>query len=173
MNIFYLDENPELAAQYQCDKHVVKMVLETAQLLSAAHRVLDGDNSGILPDYREEILYKLTHKNHPCTIWTRQSYRNYIWLAAHGYALCKEYTRRYGKVHKTQGCISELIDYHPDNIYDLPFEQPPQCMPDYLKVPDNAVQAYRNYYNYEKSRFALWKYTEKPSWFKKLDSERK
>lgn len=168
MNIFYLDNDPKLAAQYQCDKHVVKMILETAQLLSAAHRVLDGDESGKLPDYRENICYKLTHKNHPCAIWTRQSVSNYLWLANHGLGLLEEYTKRYGKIHKTYGIMVDLSNFPPDCINDLPFECPPQCMPDEYKVPGDTVQAYRNYYNYDKSRFALWKHGNIPYWFNKI-----
>ena len=75
MNIFYLDEDPVLAAQMHCDKHVVKMILESAQLLSTAHLLIDGDE---LAD--ERGLYKATHKNHPSSKWVRDSSENYEWL---------------------------------------------------------------------------------------------
>ena len=96
MNIFYLDKNPKIAAQMQCDKHVVKMILESAQMLCTAHRVLDGD------DYANKMgLYKLAHKNHPSTIWVRSSYKIIEWLYDHMIALMNEYTYRYGKKHAT------------------------------------------------------------------------
>jgi hypothetical protein len=93
MNIFYLDEDPKICAQYHCDKHVVKMIIEYAQLLSTAHRVLDGfegygsSKSGnrqvkiwTIHDSRDEILYKATHVNHPSNIWTRSSVKNYHYM---------------------------------------------------------------------------------------------
>jgi hypothetical protein len=92
MNIFYLDRDPVIAAQMMCDKHVVKMILESAQMLSTAHRVLDGD------EYANKMgLYKLAHKNHPSTIWVRTSSENYRWLFNHYDALMQEYTYRYDK----------------------------------------------------------------------------
>ena len=92
MNIFVLDESPVVSAKYACDKHVVKMILESAQMLCSVQP------EGTAP-------YKRTHYNHPCTKWVRESSRNYEWLLIHAYALCDEYTRRYDKVHKTQAVI--------------------------------------------------------------------
>lgn len=86
MNIFYLDSNPTLCAKYHNDKHVVKMILETAQLLCGVHWVTG-----------KEAPYKLSHKNHPCSIWVRSSLENYLWLCELGLELCDEYTYRYGK----------------------------------------------------------------------------
>lgn len=97
MNIFYVDKDPMIAAQMQCDRHVVKMILESAQLLSTAHRVLDGD------DYADSVgLYKTAHKNHPSTIWTRASVHNYNWLYNHMNGLMQEYTCRYNKHHASE-----------------------------------------------------------------------
>ena len=97
MNIFYLDRDPVIAAQMMCDKHVVKMILESAQMLSTAHRVLDGD------EYANKMgLYKMAHKNHPSTIWVRSSERIIEWLWEHYVALMDEYTYRYGKTHATE-----------------------------------------------------------------------
>ena len=79
MNIFYLDKNPDLSAQLHCDKHVVKMILEYAQMLSTAHRVLDNSQD----------VYKIAHKNHPCTIWVRENKSNYKWLSMMWFFLCK------------------------------------------------------------------------------------
>ena len=158
MNIFYLSKDAETAAQLHCDKHVVKMILETAQMLSTAHRVLDGD------EYADDMgLYKLAHKNHPSTIWARTSEHNYRWLYNLYYYLLKEYTFRYGKRHASERLISPLSKL-PDNISDLGFTDPPQCMPDYCKG-DDTVLAYRTYYILEKMRFAKWKKRPMPEWF--------
>ena len=87
MNIFYLDKDPKKCAEMHCDKHVVKMILEYAQLLSTAHRVLDGN------EWADHVgLYKATHKNHPSAIWARESAGNYFWLNKLFQELCKEYT---------------------------------------------------------------------------------
>ena len=103
MNIFYLDRSPSIAAEMACDKHVVKMILESAQLLSTAHRVIDGD------EYADKVgLYKMAHKNHPSTIWTRTSTENYMWLNRYFGALCREYTYRYGKHHASERLAGPL-----------------------------------------------------------------
>jgi len=164
MNIFYLDRDPEIAAQMMCDKHVVKMILESAQMLSTAHRVLDGD------DYaNKKGLYKSTHKNHPCTIWTRFSGMNYLWLYEHMRALMDEYTYRYDKHHKTERLNGPLFE-PPNNITwknrgGTSFTDPPQCMPEECKE-DDTVSAYQTYYILEKSGFAAWKRRGEPLWWK-------
>jgi hypothetical protein len=107
MNIFVLDSSPEKAAEYHCDKHVVKMILETCQLLSTAHRVLDGEvgvsnNGGSLKLADADMdttLLRSTHTNHPCAVWVRESEANYRWTWRLLCALCDEYTARYGKRH--------------------------------------------------------------------------
>jgi len=110
MNIFALDSNPILAAQYNCDRHVIKMILEVSQLLSTAHRVLDGILvEGLSPSGRKQkqyvhsqpLLYKATHINHPSARYCRDDPQQYIWVSLHLRALCDEYTYRYGKVHKS------------------------------------------------------------------------
>jgi hypothetical protein len=179
MNIFYLDKDPRLAAQYHCDKHVVKMILESAQLLSTAHRVLDGEmgehlsanNRKIkhwaLPDCREDILYKTTHYNHPCAIWVRKSIRNYSWLYRLFIELGLEYTARYAKYHLTYKKLDSWLELPPDNIPIIEFTDPPQAMDLYpqCKVPGDTVQAYRNYYKEIKSEIAEWRYSPKPYWY--------
>lgn len=157
MNIFYLDPKPKKAAEYHCDKHVVKMCLEYAQLLSSAIHVTDPNLAERLP------LYALTHKNHPCAVWARSSSANFLWLADLGIELGLEYTRRYGKSHKSVREVIEQIEL--PELPDLPFTEPPQCMPDQYKVDGNTVQAYRNYYLGDKSRFAVWKNTSLPEWW--------
>ena len=179
MNIFYLDKDPKLAAQYHCDKHVVKMILESAQLLSTAHRVLDGEpgtyispgNRTIkcwtIPDYREDILYKAAHYNHPWAIWPRQGQANYMWLYHLFVFLCKEYTARYGKVHMTQIKLEDALVFPPDKCPKAEFTDPPQAMDLYpqCKVPGDTVQAYRNYYQEIKSDLAFWNFSLKPYWY--------
>ena len=158
MNIFYLDRDPVIAAQMSCDKHVVKMILESAQMLSTAHRVLDGD------EYANETgMYKMSHKNHPSTIWVRSSFDNYVWLWEHMTALMREYTHRYGKHHATERLLTPLSEY-PQAIPVGDFTNPPQCMPEVCKGED-TVLAYQNYYIIEKSGFARWTKREIPTWF--------
>jgi hypothetical protein len=170
MNIFYLDRDPVLAAQMQCDKHVVKMILESAQLLCTAHRILDGDGAGA-----DAIgLYKIAHKNHPSAIWARDRQANYNWLFTHMKALMAEYTYRYdGKHHKSEFLL-EYIESCPMSLMTckLPFTPPPQCgMSDKYKS-DDAVLAYQLYYVFEKTSMCngtgpQWgKTREAPNWYK-------
>ena len=139
MNIFYLSRDPTLAAQAQCDRHVVKMILETAQLLSTAHNELDG----------KQVAYKSTHKNHPSAVWVRSSLDHYEWTLYHLGALGREYERRYKKVHKTIREHLEALQSPPKALQGIRgFTDPPQCMPDECKRVD-AVQGYQVYYNYK------------------------
>ena len=164
MNIFYLHHDPEIAAQMHCDKHVVKMILESAQMLSTAHRVLDGD------DHANNVgMYKMVHRNHPSSIWARSVDENYVWLWMLFDNLMKEYTYRYDKYHASERLIHSLWEL-PKNITFGDFTPPPQCMPDYCKN-DNAVSAYQNYYILEKSDFATWKRRDKPEWFYEREKE--
>ena len=178
MNIFVLDESPQLAAQMMCDKHVVKMIVESAQMLSTAHRVLDGEQyTELSPNNRrikrwkspyvliEETLYKASFVGHPCTQWVMENDKNYYWLAEHAYKLCKEYTRRYGKVHKSEDMISLIRFRKPANIAITDSITPfAQAMPEEYKNP-NVVEAYRAYYIGEKNGFAEWKNGNVPSWY--------
>ena len=142
MNIFYLSTDPEKAAKYMYNKHVVKMILESAQLLCTAHIISDGENAN--------VPYKVTHKNHPSAIWARESVANYQWLYNHMMALGEEYTRRYGKKHLTILKCSGVLSKAPANVTKSEFTEMPQCMPDQYKVPGNSVEAYWNYYEAEK-----------------------
>lgn len=178
MNIFVLDADPVTAAKMHCDKHTVKMILETAQLLSTAHRVLDGqsvevdDGAGgtVLRPHqlrfpgRNNALYKVTHINHPCTVWVRQNTFTYDWTFVLFCNLLEEYTFRYGKTHKCQE-LQQFFWYRPENLPlnhdDVPFAQ---AMPDDCKDP-SAVVAYRNYYNRYKHSFAKWTRRPQPTWF--------
>ena len=160
MNIFILDESPIISAQMQCDKHILKMPLETAQMLcSVWHRYGQGMN----------VPYKEAHKNHPCTLWAGDSMDNYNWLWLHGMELCFEYTRRYNKIHKCQQVIMDLSYPSPskfnfDNYFGTPH---PQCMPDEYKcASDESVLAYRKYYVNDKKDIAKWnKGRDAPDWY--------
>ena len=140
MNIFVLDYDPVKAAQYECDKHVVKMILESAQLLCSAHHMCGSK----VPDR----FYKLTHKNHPCAIWARSHQYNYNWLCGHAVGLLKEYTFRYGKIHASTDII-EWCRNHEPNIVEPKKLSFAQAMPEQFKHKD-TVTAYRAYYNIEK-----------------------
>ena len=168
MNIFYLDKNPIVSAQMMCDKHVVKMILESAQMLSTAHRVLDGD------EYADEVgLYKMAHKNHPSTIWVRSSLENYTWLYDHMVALMVEYTYRYGKHHATERLLQPLFKSPKNMNFETLFSDPPQCMPEECKG-DDTVRVYQKYFIVEKSYFAKWTKRSVPDFFvEKKDGEKR
>ena len=153
MNVFYLDSDPIKCAKYHCDQHCVKMIIEYAQVMSTAHRELDGDN---------DKLYKKTHLNHPSSIWARECNGNYEYLYTLFIALCDEFTNRYGKTHLTDTKMRELLKTPPANIPKGEFYEPPLVMPDECKV-DGTINSYRNYYKTEKKDFAKWK-QEKPEW---------
>ena len=181
MNLFILDKDPVEAARLQCDRHVVKMVVESAQMLSTAHRMLDGaeerrpSNSGktmsrywVLPDDREDVLYKAVHMHHPCTVWTMQSNNNYTWHWIHFAALCDEYTYRYGKVHKTDLLLREKLKALPRNIpvgyltsQPLAMKSNPECM-----FQNDVVKSYRAFYQTKQHRFKMaWTERSVPEWF--------
>ena len=181
MNIFVLDNDPVKAAQLQCDKHVVKMIVETAQLLSTAHRMIDGNmvrkpnkngrmmQNWVIGDSRDDVLYKACHLNHPSAVWARESNTNYQWLYKHFIALCDEYTYRYGKVHATDTKLRDALRVVPSNIksdimtpFKLAMGTNPECI-------DNSdpVGSYRKYYKTKKDRFKMvWTNRATPEWFK-------
>lgn len=212
MNIFFLSAKLDECAKYHCDKHVVKMILEYAQLLSTAHRIIDGKKTlatnpitgkektfYLLPDETIEYVnttgfkdnsdgsfqinvvakgtiknpkcYYATHVNHPSAVWVRANGYHYNYLYKLFVALLDEYTYRYKKIHSTSR-LKEFLANPPKNILYTMWYGPPQAMPDQYKVSvvnyydiDAAVQAYRNYYNGDKSKFAKWTNRERPEWF--------
>ena len=163
MNIFAVDDNPYIAAECLVDTHVVKMVLESAQLLCTAHRVLDGNNRKVLRDAREPVLYRATHVNHPSAIWCRQTINNYNWLVSHFSALCHEYTHRYGKIHKTESLLPWLNTAPIAIPYG--YLQKFSCAMDakYI-ISDDPVLNYRNYYKHGKTHLHKWTNRQPPSW---------
>ena len=160
MNLFILDTDPIIAAQSVCDKHVVKMILETAQMLSCAHHVLDPTNPLNL------LLYKRTHENHPCTKWVRESATNYLWTYMLFTAQCDEYTHRYNKVHLTDSKYRSILLTPPVNIPCDKLTSFALAMPEQYHN-DDPVQAYRDYYLGAKAH--LLKYTNRamPGWLKR------
>lgn len=188
MNIFILSKDPVEAAQMLCDKHAAgKMVVESAQMLSTAHRMLDGkmtrapSKSGktmskhwIHPDENlDKTLYKAVHMGHPCTVWTMKSNNNYTWHYVHFSALCKEYTYRYGKIHKTEALLGEVLKNLPKNIpvgyftpQPLAMQSNPECM-----NPNDIVGSYRAFYQTKQERFKMvWSKRDIPSWFNYKES---
>lgn len=153
MNIFVLDTNPKLAAQYHCNKHCIKMILESCQLLSTAHHVLG--NGGPL---------RKTHVNHRCAQWVRQSTENYDWLYQLAKELCIEYTYRYNKhhVYETNGVL-DTLQHHPFLLPRGSLTTFSQAMPEKYNS-SNAVLAYRMYYVHDKSDILQYKNREIPSW---------
>jgi len=181
MNIFILSNDPYEAAVQQCDKHVVKMPTESAQMLSTAHRLLDGtmelrpSKSGKrmvkywkLPDEREEVLYKNVHEAHPCTLWTIESEANYYWHYRHFIALSTEYQYRYGKEHGAWKILKDELATAPNNIprigrtpFKLAMKDQPQCIDE-----SNPINSYRAFYQTKQDRFKMkWSKRSIPEWF--------
>lgn len=153
MNIFVLSDNQQQAAEWHLDKHIVKMPLETAQMLCTA---LHFQNC-------QDVPYKPAHVKHPCTLWTAESKYNFLWLCELGFSLCKEYTFRYGKIHKCQ----EVINFCYKNYNLLPNTPRTtfvQAMPDEHKRP-NPIDGYQEYYRKAKNHIAVWSKREIPFWY--------
>ena len=180
MNIFVLDDSPETSAKYMCDKHINKMVVESAQMLCTAHRMLDGIEtkrasvSGKrfltyfeMPEPDESLLYRAAHLKHPCNIWIRETEGNYHWLYDHFMYLGEEYTYRYGKVHMTDTKLRQALKQVPTNIPDigptkfkLAMGSNPEC------IFEDAVKSYRAFYHTKEERFNLvWTKRMIPDWW--------
>ena len=175
MNIFYLDHNPKLCAQYHNDKHTIKMIVETAQILSTAHRVLDGVEYTDVSSGRkikrfklhsglDTLLYKATHINHPSNKWVRENNENYNWLYQLFVSLLDEYSYRYNKNH---GCsfLKEHLKNPPYNISISNFIEPYQAMPE-IYFDKSSIIAYRNYYISEKLKISKYTNRDFPYWLK-------
>jgi len=177
MNIFVLDKDIKKCAMYHNDKHCIKMILEYSQILCGVHHILNENDE----EFIKTIPYKLTHRNHPCSIWARECVENYNWLAKLGLTLAMEYTIRYDKVHKS----TEVLKWCANNIPELKqgegMTEYALAMPDDCKVEGNAVESYRNYYRKHKRTWNKenrktgeiekvehkWTNREKPEWMEK------
>ena len=177
MNIFYLSTNPKISAEMHNNSHCSKMIIEYAQLMSTAHRTMDGEmyygktkngrkiKRWLHPDpVMEATLYKASHVKHPCNIWLRESTSNYDWTYDHFIALCDVYEYRYNRTHKADIDFRGYLNRRPDNLKEGPLTEFAQAMPDECKQKD-VVLAYRSYYNKFKSDIAKWKSGYVPEWF--------
>jgi hypothetical protein len=184
MNIFILDKNPTDAAHMHCDKHIVKMIVESAQMLSTVHRMCDGilekrsSKSGkrIVKYWKhanpifENTLYKAVHMNHPCTVWTRESLGNYLWHYDLFKALSEEFVYRYGKQHATWVKLKDVLSHSPKNISEIleltPFKLAMGAQPQCININD-PIDSYRKFYITKQNRFKMtWTKREIPYWFK-------
>jgi hypothetical protein len=156
MNIFYLDYDVKKCSEYHVDSHVVKMPLETAQLLCSVHWLIGN-----------KAPYKLTHKNHPSSIWTRESKSNYFWLCDLGISICDEYTHRYGRVHASKQVITWCKDNIPDSLPNLDFSEPTPAMGQEYLIENDSLKSYRNYYREGKKHLHFWKKRNIPDWILK------
>lgn len=155
MNIFVLDLDIQKCAQYHCDQHVSKMILESAQLLCTAVNKKGFDSP-----------YRSTHRSHPCVLWVEESYDNFIWLTKLAMALNSEYRYRFQKEvdHKSMSVITEISSIRYESVGLTPFVQ---AMPEQFKVPGDPVAAYRRFYIGEKLSFARWSKRQRPEWISK------
>jgi hypothetical protein len=155
MNIFYIHTDPIIAAQQLADDHIRKMQIESAQMCCTAHW-----------ETGSEAPYKRAHKNHPSTIWTRQSIQHYNWLVEHGLEICREFEIRYGKPHATKKVLEWCKENKP-NLPDNGFTAPPKCMPEEFRVED-TIESYKNFYTNDKVKVKKldWKKipSRKPNW---------
>lgn len=151
VNIFFLDRDPTSAARYHCDKHCVKMILEYAQLMSTAHEGAPG-------------VYRPTHRNHPCSVWVRESRAHYVWLYALWTALLEEYSARYCRTHASSN-LQDLLEHPPGSLGESRWlRDPPQAMPEEYQQED-TVSAYRAYCKGAKASFARWSHSPQPHWW--------
>ena len=164
MNIFVTDPSPIFSARCLPDKHIVKMPLETCQMLSIVCSDKWGHGYGELHrlDGQPYKTEKGAFRNHPCTIWANDSIINTWWLLAHGIALCQEYTHRYGKVHSCEKTILEAGSIIPLHKPTTPSSFT-RAMPDEYKH-DTSIDTFTAYKNYISSKpWASSNYLRDPS----------
>lgn len=176
MNIFYVHPDPHIAAQQMVDRHVIKMILESAQLLSTAHRLLDGEEyigktaTGrnvrrwrLSDPELDAVIYQATHINHPSAVWCRENNENYDWLFSHFLGLLDEYRYRYGKEHKCTDMVDALMR-QPENIPIGELTPVTPAMAQEYIISEDSLENYRNYYKVGKTH--LHKYTKRqpPEW---------
>jgi hypothetical protein len=182
MNIFVLDEDPRKAAQFHCDKHVVKMILEAGQMMCSSHwlwnlrthrkklsdfkRVRDAKEFVIKNTEPKYIPpWNMSHVRHPCTLWTAENTGNYIWHTKLMRGLLDEYTLRYQKKHKSEEVYDWLLENIPRNMRSGMKTDHPLCMPEECKIEGDPVSSYRKYYISKKSHMARWKTGDIPPWW--------
>ena len=177
MNIFVLDLDPRTSAMMMCDSHVVKMTLESTQMIATMLRLMGYDDDDLLAMglvTKAGTPYKSTHQNHPCVRWLMECGANRFWFVQHAVWLAREYSVRYHKHHACHQPIDDAVAFmlkhklfgNPTNKSDMtPFAQ---AMPDQYKQED-AVQAYRDYYNNEKAGFAKWTVRSPPDWWQDME----
>jgi len=153
MNIFVLDHDITRCAQFHCDQHVTKMILESVQMLCTA-----------LNEKGFHTPYRSTHPRHPCVLWVGESYDNFQWLSKLALALNEEYRFRYQR-DRDHASIAVLGEIRGFRFRSAGLTEFAQAMPEQYKVPNNAVEAYRAFYRAEKSRFAQWTRRPRPPWW--------
>ena len=163
MNIFFLDKTPELSAEMLCDKHIPKMLLESAQMLSTAVRKYEKETD---TTPLAKPIYKSAYPNHPMTKWVGETKGNFEWALENAIYIHEEYRFRFNKNHKSYKVIKNIINFELQaHLPGGDMTTPPQCMPDEYK-DNNYVTAYRNYYKGEKEYFAKWeKGRQQPEWW--------
>jgi len=166
MNLFILALSQKQTAEWMFDSHIVKIILEAVQVLCTAKLLIDPD------DPENEKLYKMSHKNHPVTIWVRQSQKNYIWTLILVYEMHQEWKYRFGhtkgEYHKSFLVAGQLLKRMPtvDKFPQQGLTPFAQAMPEEYKVKDNAVEAYKKYYmSPQKRHLTKWTKREIPEWF--------
>jgi len=179
MNVFYLSAYPDMCAEMHMDSHCSKMIIEYAQLMSTAHRVLDGEEYyGRTKNNRrikrwlhpnpelEDTLYKASHINHPSALWVRKSKKNYRWLYELWTELNKEFMYRYNKdvPHESFRKLKWELFSPPENMKENEFTEPTPAMPNDVKN-ESSIIAYRDYYILYKQHLAKWTKRDKPHWY--------
>ncbi|MBU4318802.1 MAG: hypothetical protein KKF30_16205 [Proteobacteria bacterium] len=160
MNIFVLDRDVGKCARYHADQHVIKMILESAQMLCT-----------VVNHYGGKAPYRSTHQNHPCTLWAGHSLSNWQWLYRLALALNREYRYRFRTSSDHKSALVVLGLRQP-RIDDVGLTEFAQTMPDPYRVPGDAVTAYRQFYLGEKARFARWTRRKPPRWFSEAGNEK-
>jgi len=158
MNIFILDEDPKICAKYHCDKHVVKMPTETAQMISFVYHEREFWNKPI-PEFI--MKFSKTHYKHPCSVWIRESLQNFLFSTQLGIELYQEYQYRYNNPEKHQRAknIFEFSLQNPPNLPDIgltPFAKAMETV-----YSESAVISYREYYRLDKAHLHRW--TNRPT----------
>jgi hypothetical protein len=180
MNIFYLHKKQSKCARWHCDKHVVKMILETTQLLYTAHWMLCIE-AGKLPNFATAPSMKgeprmrgylpISNAKHPCALWTRASVEHYRWLVILGMALCNEFRVRFtGKAHSCETHLRWLYFNEPAGFQATSWTEPPLAMAEEFRCSKSAIVSYRNYYKKGKSHLLSYTLRHKPSWLKEVQT---